>query len=326
MKKIVFNTGFLIAALLYISTAIAQNDGKELKYSKSKNYSKSYSVSGSDKISLDNQFGDIKLITWDKNEVKVDVSMTGKANEEDHAQEIVDRMNIEDSKSGGTVSFKTTIGKEKKTRNNTSQTFEINYTVYLPSNNTLKVANQFGDIILPDYRGEVTISSKFGSLKAGKISNPDDVTVEFGKAEIEQLNGGSLTIKFSEGTVNKLSGTVKTSLEFSSVKLVIDNDVKGLTVNNSYSTVYLDVDKGLSATYDISTSHGNFSNKSDFNLKTQGDPHSSYGPVFNYRYTGTSGGGSIKIKASASFGEFILGHNLKVDLSDKKKSKGTKNG
>lgn len=326
MKRIVFNTAFLIAGLLFLSVAFAQKEGKELKYSKSKSHSRSYSISGSDKISLDNQFGDIKLVTWDKNEVKVDVSMTGKANEEDHAQEIVDRISIEDSKSGGTVSFKTIIGKEKKSRSNTSQTFEINYTVYLPSNNPLKVANQFGDIILPDYRGEANISSKFGSLKAGKISNADDVTVEFGKAEIEQLNGGSLTIKFSEGTVNKLSGTVKTNLEFSNVKLVIDNDAKGLTVNNSYSTVYLDVDKGLSATYDISTSHGNFSNKSDFNLKTQGDSQTSYGPVFNYRYTGTSGGGNIKIRASASFGEFILGHNLKVDLSDKKKSKGTKNG
>ena len=111
-----------------------------------------------------------------------------------------------------------------------------------------------------------------------------------------------MNIKFSNGTVNKLSGDVKTNLEFSKVKLNIDNDVKNLTVNNSYSEVYLDLDKSFSATYDINTSHGSFSNQSSFEIKKQGENDNRYGPEFTKRYTGTSGSGSSKVKVSSSLG------------------------
>ena len=42
---------------------------------KRKTYSKSYDISGGDRISLNNQFGEIKVSTWTKNEVKVDVTI-----------------------------------------------------------------------------------------------------------------------------------------------------------------------------------------------------------------------------------------------------------
>jgi hypothetical protein len=199
--------------------------------------------------------------------------------------------------------------------------------VYLPATATIDATNQFGKMIVPDYRGEATFESKFGSLTAGKISNAKNVTVEFGKADIAQVNGGDLTIKFSSGTVGKLSGDVTSNLEFSTVKLNLDNDLKNLTVHNSYSSVYLDVDKSFSAGWDVQTSHGGFENKSDFAIKEQGgDNDKSYGPRFNNSYKGTSGSGAAKVKINSSFGSITVGHNLQVDMTDKNKHKNkTKN-
>jgi len=334
MKRILFNAAFLLAGLFAINTLFAQEKEKhereEPKFKKEKSYSKSYSLDGNDKVSLNNQFGEMKLVTWDKNEVKVDVSMTGKSDREDRAQKILDHISIEDNKTGNTVSFKTKFSddkniwtdKDKETKGkHYNEGMEINYTAYLPSGTALKAENQFGKMIVPDYRGDAEIECKFGSLTAGKISNAKEVTVEFGSATIAQVNGGNLTIKFSNGTVNKLSGDVKSDLEFSEVKLNIDNDAKNLTIHNSYSTVYLDLDKNLSATYDISTSHGGFSNKTGFTFKKQGEDGHGYGPRFNDRYTGTSGSGSTKIKVDSSFGEIVAGHDLQVDLTEKHKSK-----
>jgi hypothetical protein len=82
------------------------------------------------------------------------------------------------------------------------------------------------------------------------------------------------------------------------------------------------VEKNLSASYDIHTSHGDFSNKTSFAIKRQGDDDDRYGPKFNSRWTGTSGSGSSKLKIDSSFGEIIVGHDLQVDLTEKKKSKG----
>ena len=334
MKKIVFSIAFLAAALTITLPGNAQEkehkEKSEPKYKKEKSYSKSYSLSGSDKISLSNQFGEMKLNTWDKNEIKVDVSITGKSDDEQRAQEILDRISILDSKESGTVSFKTKFTDETKKENSNrnrkdghNEGMEINYVVYLPANNSLNVENQFGKLIVPDYRGEMTLECKFGSLTAGKISNAKEVNIEFGSADIAQVNGGKLSVKFSSATINKLSGNVDSDLEFSTVKLVVENDAKSLDINNSYSDVYLDLDKNLSASYDIITTHGSFSNKTAFAINsTSKDDKKGYGPNFTKEYSGTSGGGGLKIKVRSSFGSITAGHNLEVDMS----KKGNKSG
>lgn len=334
MKKTLFSCLLLVSSLLIINTSFAQDDKddhkehKEPKFKKSKSYTKSYNLSSSDKVSLSNQFGEMKINTWDKNEVKVDVTITGKSDEESRVQEILDRISISDSKEGNTVSFKTKFVDDKEdkkkddNKKHRNEGMEINYVVYLPSGSPLKAENQFGKMSIPDYRGEAEIESKFGSLTAGKISNAKQVTIEFGSGEIAQINGGKLSIKFSSGTVNKLSGDVKADLEFSQVKLNLDNDIKNLDLHNSYSTVYLDANKSLSASYSISTSHGGFSNKSSFTIKEEGDDDDKrYGPRFTRKYNGTSGSGSSKITMKSSFGEIVLGHDLKVDLDEKKHGK-----
>jgi hypothetical protein len=102
MRKALVNTSFLLAGLLTLTNGFSQEKHKEWaepKFKKSKSYSKSYSLSTSDKISLDNQFGEMKIMTWEKNEIKVDISITGKSdNSEQRAQEIIDRISIADSK------------------------------------------------------------------------------------------------------------------------------------------------------------------------------------------------------------------------------------
>src|SRR5687768_11145770 len=119
MKKLLFNGTLLFADLLTMTMSFAQEKERtEPKFKKSKTHSKSYNLGSSDKVSLTNQFGEMKLVTWDKNEIKVDVSITGKADDEKRAQEIIDRISINDGKDGNTVYFKTKFADDKNGRNN----------------------------------------------------------------------------------------------------------------------------------------------------------------------------------------------------------------
>lgn len=206
----------LFLAIGFVVSAKAEQGDQEPKIEKKKNYSKSYSVSGSDRIRFDNRFGELKINTWDKNEVKVDITMTGGANSEEVAQEILDRIKIEDGKDGSGVYFRTKIGDDKNwpkgnKYNNTK--FVIDYVVYMPAKNPLEAENEFGKMSIPDYAGEITVHQKFGSLTAGKLSNVKKVVVEFsGGSTIESVNGGSLEIKFSRTQVNKLEGKDRKSV------------------------------------------------------------------------------------------------------------------
>ncbi|HLO83195.1 MAG TPA: hypothetical protein VK166_19665, partial [Chitinophagaceae bacterium] len=127
---------------------------------KTKTYSKSYPLSSNEQVTLDNQFGEMKITTWDKNEIKVDVNIEAKANTDELAQKILDNIYIEDGRSGG-VYFRTKMKNQKNNWNHDGKKdykemgMKIDYVVYMPSANPLNATNQFGAMIIPDFRGPV---------------------------------------------------------------------------------------------------------------------------------------------------------------------------
>lgn len=61
---------------------------------KKKNIIKTYSVDSKDCLTITNQHGDIKVELWDKNEIKVDITIIGYAISEVKAQKLVANMDI----------------------------------------------------------------------------------------------------------------------------------------------------------------------------------------------------------------------------------------
>jgi hypothetical protein len=197
----------------------------------------------------------------------------------------------------------------------------------MPTSTTLKASNSFGPMVVPDYRGQSELESKFGKLTAGKLANSKSVSVEFGSAMIESASGGNITVKFSKAEINNLSGSVVLRVEFSdAIKVGMNNTVSSLDLKSSYSQVYLDVPNNLSASFAVHTSFGDFNNKTAFAIREEREEKERYGPKFDKDYSGNAGTGSNKVRIRSEFGEVTLGHNLEVDMSEKKnksKSKGT---
>ena len=282
-------------------------------------------MSNSDKVSFNNHFGELKINTWDKNEVNVTVTITAEANTDEKAQAILDHISIEDGKSNDGVYFKTKFDKKKEQKWNKGekQGFHIDYVVNMPARNPLNAKNEFGAMSIGDYNGEVTLESKFGTLTTGKLSNVKRVQVEFGKATIGSINNGSLIIKFSKASIDNLDGNVNAVFEYCDIaKLRVDNDTKALTVKNSFSNLYLDVNSNISANFDISTNFGDLHNKTNFEIKEDKDDKDDHGPRFNKRFQGKSGSGNTDMKIRSEFGQITLGHNLNIDMNkDFKKEK-----
>jgi hypothetical protein len=332
MKAILkaYSTSLLLTTLALSTLA---NDNDPL-VEKKKTYSKSYSLGSSDKVTIDNQFGEMKISTWDKNEVKVEVVISAEAGTDERAQAILDKINIEDGKSGSGVWFKTKMGNDNNNNNNNHREkgektrFSIDYVVMVPARGALDASNQFGPMSIGDYNGEADLESKFGSLTTGKLTNAKRVSVEFGKANIAGMNNGRLSIKFSRGVVSNLDGAVKADFEHcSGVKLMVDNNTKELNINNSFTNLYLDVTTNLSASFDISTSFCDVKNKTSFAIKKEGEDEERRGPKFDYKYSGKSGSGSTTMKIKSSFGDVTVGHNINFDVEadDKKENKRTRN-
>jgi hypothetical protein len=297
---------------------------KKYEFVKKKSVNKSYNVSASDKLNIQNSFGSVEVKTWDRNEIKVDVDIEVSANTEALAQKMLDRISVQDEKNGKGISFETKM-KDVNNSKDEKSSMEINYSISMPANNPLTIKNEFGSTTVPDFRGEVDLTSKFGSLTTGNLASIKNINVEFGKANLANITSAPVTIKFSKAVISKLSGAVKLNLEFcSSVKLNLDVNLSSLDLKTSYSTVNLKPLGDLQATYNIFTSFGSFKNTSNIKFSSDGDDEDNRGPKFDYEYSGKSGSGNVPVKVKSSFGKIIVGEASEEDMKSKEKNK-TKN-
>jgi hypothetical protein len=318
------NTLVFITLLSLPAFSFAGN-GDEVE--KKKAINKSYTVTASDKLNIENSFGNVVINIWDKNEIKVDIDIAANGSTEERAQKILDEIEVTESRSGSNIYFKTDVGeihnngghhkdKGEDGREN-NRTFHIDYVVYMPKMNPLKIENSFGKITVPDLGGLSNLTSKFGGLIAGKLDNVEAIDVEFGTADIAQVRNGKVTFKFdSKSHIDKISGSVRINSEFSgNVQLNIQDNIEELTLNESYSKIRMIATKELSANFDIHTSFGSFHNSSDFKISEDRDDNES-GPRFDKDYTGKAGDGKAKIKIKSSFGSVRLSHTADKDSDD----------
>lgn len=321
--KAVFKIIPVIAFLLTGLQLIAQVDEKERKryeHFKERSISKTYPASGNT-LNIENQFGRVRINVWDKNEIKVDVHIEASSTHKEMMEATYEKIDVKERQQGSTIYFETVFSKEKEKNyncNNCSNTMSIDYEVYMPATNKLVIQNSFGSTTIPDYKGSVSVSNKYGTLTAGKMDKLEKLEVEFGKAKLKYLENADVTFKYSTINIDNLSGANTINMEFCSYSQInLTNELTSLKLNDSYSSVHLKPSSGFSASYTVTTSYGNFVDKTGQIKRT--DTPDEYGPDLNKRFEGKTGSGAAKINISSNFGKVMIGEGTKEDMKEKKK-------
>lgn len=317
MKKHIRLLNAIAAGLVLSAPVIARAAGDMPQdVRRQKLINKSYDVTADDRLSIDNQFGNVVVSTWDKEQITVDIEISARASTDQRAQDIMNRIDVKDSRDGHDIRFKTNVeeihnGNNKHKNDENDRSFYIDYVIHMPGTNRLSIENSFGKTEVPAFKGPVSLTSKFGSLNTGKLDNVDQIDVEFGKAYITAVNNGKIVFKFNkESRIGKVEGNVRISSEFSqNVQFNVADDIQELSVFESYSGVRMVVDKDLSAEFEIHTSFGHFNNESDFDINEHKEDESDYGPHFDKDYSGKAGDGKARIRIKSSFGTVRLTHN-----------------
>ncbi|MEE1946553.1 hypothetical protein VRU48_15615 [Pedobacter sp. KR3-3] len=192
---------------------------------RAKTFSKSFSVDRSDKVNLNNQYGGMTIKTWDKNEVKVDVDIKAYANTEEAAQRLLDNTNINASKSGDVVSFRTSIGDGNKgsgSRNGKRwrQEVKVYYTVYMPATNALTASQEYGSIVMDSFAGPTSLKVQYGNLTAGDLSNANNyISVQYGKCVLQDLNQARIRHQYGGGLTIASVGTLDLDAQYTSANI-----------------------------------------------------------------------------------------------------------
>lgn len=217
-------------------------------FDREKKITRSFKVSSNTKVEIKNSFGKVHINTWDKNQVDVEIAILTKSKNEAKAQEMLDKIKIKIEENGGLLEFNTEIGKINSKNN---ESFEVNYTINMPSKNPLEVKNSFGDFYLDNYDGPVELNLSYGALKIGNLTGPAEIKVSFNKGEniIKSMSRGELEVSYTDLTLNSAEN-INLENEFSDI--TIDN-VNVLEADVSYGSLKIGKANSLSGDMDFSS-------------------------------------------------------------------------
>lgn len=287
---------------------------EDAAFQQEKSIQKKYTVTKKRTLLIDNRFGKVDVQTWNKNEIHVDIKVRVGERSASRATDLLNGVTVDEQVSSDQIQLKTNIQSSlSRNSGNGNKGLEINYTVHMPANTNLKIANKYGAVSLPDLSGAIEMDVSYGSLTAGKLSAPGTrIQSAYGSAKISELNSAALNVKYGSldlGSVRALKLdlsycggsnivhigeeadiTMKYSGGF---KAGISSGLKKLNLDAAYSPAAFSIaDKGQFK-FMVDLSYGSFSEGKGTIVKEDPDP-SSRGPRLHRTYQGYYGNSNSK--------------------------------
>ena len=199
---------------------------------------KSFTVDNKAVLGIDNRFGDVSVSLWDRNEIRVEITITSSSEDAGRAKKKLEAVQIDERHEGSTYLFKTIVAKEltdaqegdEKESVTTSTSSEqelpnglkmswrssvkqsgglirIDYRISMPKTNRLTIKNSFGDTTLPDFWAPLSVESSFGNVYGSALNNlTNKIKSSFGNVSLRDVQHGDLTMSFGDLDIN--SGNV----------------------------------------------------------------------------------------------------------------------
>jgi DUF4097 and DUF4098 domain-containing protein YvlB len=218
--------GTICALLVLALAAHASNRRGAL----SEEFHQTYALTPDGRVELDNINGDVRISTWDQNEVKVDAVKYA------DSKERLDEARIDIDSSKDHLSIRTRYPDHDLTFNRGSHNnpASVEYTLTVPRGvrlDEIKLIN--GALDITGARGEVHASCINGRLEAQNLSGPVELSTINGHldAKFDELASSSIKLSSVNGSMEMtIPSDSKAEIEASTISGGIDNDF-GLHVN-----------------------------------------------------------------------------------------------
>ncbi|GAB2969755.1 hypothetical protein GCM10027048_45840 [Hymenobacter coalescens] len=246
---------------------------------KARKISRSFRAVPGRPLTVETRYGRVQVNTWARNEIKAEVDIVARADEDGKAQQLLDMIQVlmQEQPAEGGLLLQTRLGEMPKECWSRQRIYEINYTIWMPKNTPLKVKNTFGDVsVTGDLTGAADLAVGYGSLRTGRLD---------GARNSIRLNNGSAVLPYvRQATIE--ANHARLRLEEGNVVDLRNNGsdidmgtVQSLTVHSKYGDV------NLGTVYNLQGSTG-YSRFSIDKVAEQLDMKVQYCPAFEVRTTG----------------------------------------
>lgn len=189
---------------------------------------KNYPIRPDAELVIKNQFGNINISNWDKNEVGLEINISVEGKNTEALERRLDKINLVFESSSDRVSVETQIeqAKRKWFEINFSLSpkekvkFRVDYLVKVPKTVHLNIRNKFGNIELDTTEAPAKIRCSFGQIHLGELRGGNHyISLDFSKnSSIEYMDNGKIEADYSSLDLNRV-GQLKWNADFSKVEI-----------------------------------------------------------------------------------------------------------
>jgi len=243
MKKLYYKTGTLLLAAFFISSFMLS--AEEV----SKEFHKEYNSGANTTLDLNNRYGDIVIVSWDKDQIVIDVKVTVELPSRERAEKLMSYIDVAFSEDGDIIKAKTVIDDKFSFTGwgGESKKFSINYNVKMPAKIALVLANRYGNTKINELSGLVNLDIKYGNLTAGKLTRGKDkpwnnINLAYGKGSIEEAGWMTLNIRYTGNLDITKSTAILLDSKYSKLAL---GEISSLVGESKYDNLRIDKIRNL---------------------------------------------------------------------------------
>lgn len=275
---------YLIAlSFILISATHAQEEN---------NRSERFNFSNTEKLKIDNSFGDVNVQTYGGQMIDILVEITITTKTEKDIDKIFDKIKI---KTTETKELITVVTENKMNGSNSVKSFRIDYTVKLPEGTDLEIVNRFGDVTVSQTSGKINLDVQHGSCFVTQATaKGNQAKVQFGDLKMDYADGSTIkvqhgdlrvtevinskiNVQFGDSKIERITGTGDFNIQHGDLRIDhMQNGLTNLQITSQFSDIKLGNILGSSYTIDLDGSFTDFSwdgvlksSKGDIRILTQ---------------------------------------------------------
>ncbi len=180
-------------------------------------------------VNIEGEKAEIKVETWDRNEVKVLTELIAKHPDRKVAEKDLDLMIYSSEQHGSDIYFRNYISKKGE---KPESELKAIYTITLPADCPVYLKNNFGLTNVSNLSNSLRIHSEFSKILLENLSGDIDVNSRFGDIIGKNIDGNvGLTTRRSDITLYEIKGTWNINAQYGIMKFFTNPSPELLTMN-----------------------------------------------------------------------------------------------
>jgi hypothetical protein len=177
-------------------------------YESSRSERKAFKIGPTSEVQVINKYGDIHMVPWEKDSVVFEIELDVTSTKQSKVDKIMDYIDFSFKSTTYYVIAQTVFeGQDNiwsemadvaSTIFSSGTSTRIDYTVYFPAGNDVRLENKFGNIYTTDHTGKLDITLSNGDMKAHDLTGPTRIKLEFGNADIDKIVNANISLGYAE--------------------------------------------------------------------------------------------------------------------------------